>query len=67
LAGRHLVPPAVLGRVERLVCHLERGLPRISVERKGGDANAPVYMPDPAKPYAHPYYWAPFVLMGNWL
>jgi CHAT domain-containing protein len=19
------------------------------------------------KTYAHPYYWAPFVLMGNWL
>jgi CHAT domain-containing protein len=19
-----------------------------------------------AKPYAHPYYWAPFILMGNW-
>lgn len=22
---------------------------------------------DPSRPYAHPYYWAPFVLMGNWL
>ena len=22
---------------------------------------------DPAKRYAHPFYWAPFVLMGNWL
>ncbi|MBU0500357.1 MAG: CHAT domain-containing protein [Gammaproteobacteria bacterium] len=22
---------------------------------------------DPDKPYAHPYYWAPFILMGNWL
>jgi CHAT domain-containing protein len=20
----------------------------------------------PDAPYAHPYYWAPFVLMGNW-
>lgn len=20
----------------------------------------------PAKSYAHPYYWAPFILMGNW-
>lgn len=19
------------------------------------------------KTYAHPYYWAPFILMGNWL
>ena len=30
-------------------------------------ADAPVYAPDPSKPYAHPYYWAPFILMGNWL
>jgi CHAT domain-containing protein/Tfp pilus assembly protein PilF len=22
---------------------------------------------DSSKPYAHPFYWAPFVLMGNWL
>ncbi len=22
---------------------------------------------DPERPYAHPYYWAPFILMGNWL
>jgi CHAT domain-containing protein len=21
---------------------------------------------DPTKPFAHPYYWAPFVLIGNW-
>ena len=20
---------------------------------------------DPASPYAHPYYWAPFILMGR--
>ncbi len=22
---------------------------------------------DPAKPYAHPFFWSPFILMGNWL
>jgi CHAT domain-containing protein len=21
---------------------------------------------DPEKPYAHPYSWAPFIMMGNW-
>lgn len=23
--------------------------------------------PNLKAPYAHPYYWAPFILMGNWL
>jgi len=27
---------------------------------------APPYLADPKRPYAHPYYWAPFILMGNW-
>jgi CHAT domain-containing protein len=27
----------------------------------------PAYVRDPARPYAHPYFWAPFILMGNWL
>ena len=25
------------------------------------------YVTDPKAPFAHPYYWAPFILMGNWL
>ncbi len=29
-------------------------------------ANQPSYKSDPKKPYAHPYYWAPFILIGNW-
>jgi CHAT domain-containing protein len=24
------------------------------------------YQFDPQKPFAHPYYWAPFILIGNW-
>ena len=29
---------------------------------------APVgnFTPDPSAPFAHPFYWAPFILMGNW-
>ena len=24
------------------------------------------FTPDPKAPFAHPYYWAPFILIGNW-
>jgi len=33
-------------------------------EDKAG--NKPRFRPDPKRPYAHPYYWAPFILIGNW-
>jgi CHAT domain-containing protein len=39
-----------------------RGLGRMSVAQ--GPAT---FTPDPTKPFAHPFYWAPFILMGNWL
>ena len=28
--------------------------------------NAPPYKRDRRKPFAHPYYWAPVILIGNW-
>jgi CHAT domain-containing protein/Tfp pilus assembly protein PilF len=30
------------------------------------DNNLPRFSYDVAKPFAHPYYWAPFILIGNW-
>jgi CHAT domain-containing protein len=30
------------------------------------DNNLPRFPYDAAKPFAHPYYWAPFILIGNW-
>jgi CHAT domain-containing protein len=48
--------------------------PTVPVAQRGAvrtDAPAAsITMPlpvDPARPYAHPYFWAPFVLSGNWL
>ena len=29
-------------------------------------ASAPKYQVDAKRPHAHPYYWAPFILIGNW-
>jgi CHAT domain-containing protein/tetratricopeptide (TPR) repeat protein len=34
---------------------------------KVGQPEASSFVVDPKTPYAHPYYWAPFFLMGNWL
>ena len=31
-----------------------------------GEKDAPLFKRDDKKPFAHPYYWAPFILIGNW-
>lgn len=36
-----------------------------SVDAPGGAVTS--FKRDASKPFAHPYYWAPFILMGNWL
>jgi CHAT domain-containing protein len=38
-----------------------RGLARVAA------AGIADFSPDPRAPFAHPFYWAPFILMGNWL
>ena len=39
----------------------ERGLARVDSAPTVGSFTA-----DPRAPFAHPFYWAPFILMGNW-
>ncbi|CAN5479420.1 hypothetical protein BH10ACI3_BH10ACI3_20170 [soil metagenome] len=29
-------------------------------------SSQPVFVVDPKAPFAHPFYWAPFILIGNW-
>ncbi|HTP39906.1 MAG TPA: CHAT domain-containing protein [Steroidobacteraceae bacterium] len=45
------------------VATAQRGLARVS----SAAATSASFRTDPKSPYAHPYYWAPFILMGNWL
>jgi len=33
---------------------------------KSDAKNHPLFKPDIKAPFAHPYYWAPFILIGNW-
>lgn len=35
--------------------------------RSTGAGGSAAFTPDLARPYAHPYYWAPFILLGSWL
>jgi CHAT domain-containing protein len=35
-------------------------------EEKAGTTNKLPFKIDAEKPFAHPYYWAPFILIGNW-
>jgi CHAT domain-containing protein len=32
---------------------------------EGAQVKAPLFVRDPTKPFSHPYFWAPFVLIGN--
>ncbi len=43
------------------------GTAREPVGLSGGGSRADRSPADPACRYAHPHYWAPFILMGNWL
>jgi CHAT domain-containing protein len=40
----------------------ERGLARRAAGQPSGH-----FVVNPKAPYAHPFFWAPFLLMGNWL
>jgi CHAT domain-containing protein len=51
------------GRLQPLTAE---GKKRDTGETTSSETNAPTYERDPKKPYAHPYYWAPFILIGNW-
>ncbi|GFO63267.1 CHAT domain-containing protein [Geomonas paludis] len=42
----------------------ERGA--VNLARVAARPSAKAEPVDPGRPYAHPYYWAPFILMGNW-
>ena len=36
------------------------------VRLDGKNNDAPPFETNPEKPFAHPYFWSPFVLFGNW-
>jgi CHAT domain-containing protein len=42
------------------------GAKRDTTEIVGADARRSAFITDSKRPYAHPYYWSPFILIGNW-
>jgi CHAT domain-containing protein/tetratricopeptide (TPR) repeat protein len=67
-----LTKAEALRRVQQMFIHGEEQMP--TTQKKGNSRAAwPVdeteggYKFNPEAPYAHPYYWAPFILMGNFL
>jgi len=48
------------GNAPRASAPVSRGL------TSQGPTQARPFVADPAAPWSHPYYWAPFILIGNW-
>jgi CHAT domain-containing protein len=44
----------------------ERGAVRENAQQ-APTSKAPPWPQDPRAPFSHPFFWAPFILMGNWL
>ena len=59
-----------LAQVEMLQGKLQplttAGNKRDTSDVAGSEINVPRFGYDLKRPYAHPYYWSPFVLIGNW-
>ncbi len=51
---------------DNLAATAERGAERLE-GRAPSASEAPAFEVNAMAPFAHPYYWAPFILMGNWL
>jgi CHAT domain-containing protein len=50
-----------------VVAHDKRGLLVLEADRGDSSVGAlPRFPVHPEAPYAHPFYWAPFILIGNW-
>jgi CHAT domain-containing protein len=52
------------GQVVAMASAVERGLKRLDEDSTASTETR--FVPTDQAPYAHPYYWAPFILIGNW-
>lgn len=68
----HLSKVAALQQAQLLLLHGAGAAGSASTERGGHSVTAAAapkvaaFKTDPNAPFAHPYFWAPFILIGNW-
>jgi CHAT domain-containing protein len=67
----HLSKAVALQQAQLLLLHGTAGAASAGLERGAHSVAAPGAAPatfriDPKAPFAHPYFWAPFILIGNW-
>ena len=55
------------GKVKGNISTERRGSRLANQDSEAMAASAKPFTVDPTKPFAHPHYWAPFILIGNWL
>lgn len=63
-AMRQVQTGFISGRLKPDAEYIERLATAFPVRSPGNESNAFVF--DKKKPFAHPYFWSPFVLIGNW-
>jgi CHAT domain-containing protein len=66
LTGRAKTPASTGPHRDARARHRNARNPQIVDVRATGVPHGNPYRRDPKAPYAHPYYWAPFILIGNW-
>jgi len=57
----------IRGETETTVPQTDAKRAKVIYADKKAQKQEATFTPDPNAPYAHPFYWAPFILMGNWL
>jgi CHAT domain-containing protein len=50
----------------RLATEANRGIRLAKANDNEQEIGMTAYQRDPRAPFAHPHYWAPFILIGNW-
>ena len=57
---------ALLHGNEQTVAAGENSRAALPITNSSSIQTQPRFEANPQAPYAHPYYWAPFILIGNW-